>query len=209
MNLFSRLRHHAQNQPEAIAASSRFRMMTYRKLWSRVERATARLQGEWGVRRGDTIAYRGQAHPDAIVLYLALARCGAKLVAFEQPALSSGIDAIVRQFDIKIMVCDDEMPLDPAHFPAAIRSLSSLIMTRCPCQPSDLDEASDCPSLIMIGLAADHSVQMQPASLDQMAARKAVALNPLCHVAESLFDEHVFISVVLPALTSGATLHFL
>lgn len=59
------------------------RDITYRRLWSRIERGSARLQGEWGVRAGDTVAYVGSGHPDAIVLYFALLRIGASLLPLE------------------------------------------------------------------------------------------------------------------------------
>ncbi len=208
MNLFIQLRRHAQNQPETIAASSRFRMMTYRKLWSRVERATARLQGEWGVKSGDTVAYRGQAHPDALVLYLALARCGARLAALEQPALQSEIDAIVRELDVKIILHDDHAPLDDADLPAAIMPLSALIMTRCPYQPSDISEDPGCPSLLVIRLAADRRIQTSFASLDQLTRQSVVVPDRSRQIGGSLFDGSVFSAVVLPALASGATLIF-
>jgi acyl-CoA synthetase (AMP-forming)/AMP-acid ligase II len=208
MNLFTLLRQHAQNQPETSAASSRFRMMTYRKLWSRVERATARLQGEWGVKRGDTVAYRGQAHPDALVLYLALARCGARLVALEQPALQSEIDAIVRELDVKMILHDDHAPPERAQLTATIKPLSALIMTRCPYQPSDITEDPNCLSVIVIRLTTDSRAQFDFTSLDRMANHNAVMPDRSCQIADRLFDEHVFTAVVLPALASGTTLIF-
>lgn len=80
---FERLRALARLRPERIATVSPERTATYRKLWSRIERATARLQGEWGVQAGDTVALVGPCHADALVLWLALCRLGAALLPLE------------------------------------------------------------------------------------------------------------------------------
>src|SRR4051812_25241185 len=108
MDLFTQLRQHAQNQPATVASASRHRLATYRKLWSRIERATARLQAEWQVKRGDRVAYCGQAHPDSLVLYIALARSGACLVPLEQAALQAQAGLIARHLGIRLILHDDE-----------------------------------------------------------------------------------------------------
>ncbi|MEO0316554.1 MAG: hypothetical protein RL404_231 [Pseudomonadota bacterium] len=77
------LQGHAHERGERLAHVLSDRDITYRRLWSRIERASARLQGEWGVQAGDTVAYIGAGHPDAIVLYFALLRIGASLLPLE------------------------------------------------------------------------------------------------------------------------------
>src|SRR3569832_523659 len=97
MNLFTQLRHHAQVRPEAVAIYSQERVTTYRKLWSRIERATARLQGEWRIHAGDRVADLGKGHPAAIVLYASLARSGALLVPLKPAMPQSLIESTLRK----------------------------------------------------------------------------------------------------------------
>ena len=75
--LLAMLRSHAISHGDRRCHLLIDRVITYRRLWSRIERASARLQCEWGVAPGDTVAYVGTGHPDAIVLYAALLRIGA------------------------------------------------------------------------------------------------------------------------------------
>jgi acyl-CoA synthetase (AMP-forming)/AMP-acid ligase II len=208
MNLFELLRQHARIEPDSIAVSSSHRSMTYRKLWSRIERATARLQYEWGIESGDTVAYCGQAHPDAIVLYVALARCAARLVPLEHRALQSRIGEVVRALDVTIVVHDDQAPVEAAGLPAALKPLSALIMTRCPYQPSVIAEDAARPSLVVIRSPANGHVRSEQKSPDRMIVRTSAAQNRVYAVADSLFDDDVFAPVVLQALLAGRTLIF-
>jgi acyl-CoA synthetase (AMP-forming)/AMP-acid ligase II len=206
MDLFTQLRQHARTQPETVATASRQRDMTYRKLWSRVERATARLQAEWGVARGDRVVYSGPAHPDAIVLYVALARCGARLVAVEDPAWQPQAGLIMRELGAQLLLHEDGHP--PQRLPAVVRikPLSSLIDSRCPHQPFYIDEQARQPSLITVHGGA--GMQTIAYSLDQLIARIPAAVQQDACVTGRLFDEAVFAPVVLPALLSGRTLLF-
>lgn len=77
------LQSHATTHADSLAHLHPLRDITYRRLWSRIERGSARLQGEWGVRPGDLVAYIGSGHPDAIVLYFSLLRIGASLLPLE------------------------------------------------------------------------------------------------------------------------------
>lgn len=209
MNLFALLRQHALIQPDTVALSSRHRLATYRKLWSRIERATARLQGEWDVRSGAALAYCGQAHPDAIVLYMALARCGARLVPLEHPALQSQIDAIARELDIKIVLHDDDhAPVGRMHGSAVFKPLSALIMTRCPYQPSAVVEDQARCSLVNIDSVSNGRIRHTGKSLDQIAAHIPALSGPRHEIADSLFDQAVFAPIVLPTLIAGGTLIF-
>ncbi len=74
------LLHHRRHRPDAVALDFEGRTFTYGKLARRVERASARLWHEWGVRPGDRVAWLGLNHPDQLTLLFALARIGALLV---------------------------------------------------------------------------------------------------------------------------------
>jgi hypothetical protein len=193
------LQRHARMQPEVIACASRFRLATYRKLWSRIERATARLQGEWGVGSGDVLAYCGQAHPDALVLYVALARCGALLLPLERPALRSALAELAAALPLNLALVDDDAQPPAAALP--IHPLSALIGTPCPYQARLAKPDPAAPSLLRIGKAG----AIERHSLSQLQAMPAGGMH---EVHDSLFDADVFGPAVLPTLAAGATLFF-
>ena len=58
-DMLALLQRQAQAHSDAVAYVLPNRVITYRRFWSRIERACARLQGEWGVRQGDVVAYVG------------------------------------------------------------------------------------------------------------------------------------------------------
>lgn len=194
-DLFQALARHAREQPHAIACASRFRHASYRKLWSRVERATARLQGEWHVQQGDVVAYCGHGHPDALVLYAALARCAAMLLPLEHEAVRAALPALAAR--LKLVVFDDE--LAPPRVELAVHPLSSLIGERCPYQATVL--TPDLSACSLLRMAGDGSPQ--PFNLLQLAAVPASGGH---NVHGALFDPDVFGPVVLPTLLAGATL---
>ncbi|MDO9217821.1 MAG: AMP-binding protein, partial [Lacisediminimonas sp.] len=132
MNFFDILRSHALRLPDSIAtASSRHRRTTYRQLWSRIERGSARLQGEWLVEPGDIVIYAGHAHPDALVLWLSLARLGAALLPLESAALLLHAGALASRHEVRLLLHDDDLPAPlPDEFCACAR-LSALIARRC------------------------------------------------------------------------------
>ena len=74
------LLHHSGHHADDGALRFEGRTFTYGKLARRVERASARLWHEWGVRAGDRVAWLGLNHPDQLTLLFALARIGAMLV---------------------------------------------------------------------------------------------------------------------------------
>jgi hypothetical protein len=197
---FDLLQRHARTRPEVIACASKFRLATYRKLWSRIERATARLQSEWGVDSGDVLAYCGQAHPDALVLYVALARCGALLLPLERPALRSVLGDLAAALPLKLALVDDDAQPPAAVLP--IYPLSALISTYCPYQARHAKPDPAAPSLLRIGEAG----AIERHSLSQLQAMPASGMH---EVRDSLFDADVFGPAVLPTLAAGGTLIFL
>jgi acyl-CoA synthetase (AMP-forming)/AMP-acid ligase II len=205
MDLSTRLRSHARLQPEAIAVVSRDRSLTYRKLWSRIERATARLQAEWDIHSGMTVAYCGRAHPDAIVLYVALARCGALLVPLKDPAVWPRMEWILRDLDIKLVVHDDDVTNQLCESAVTFKPLSTLIMTRCVFQPSFIIEDPARPSIVFIRSVDNGQVSAGKRSFHQLAAQISAAQDQSHYMNGNLFDESVFATVVIPLLIAGNT----
>ena len=78
-------------QPHAIACASRFRLASYRKIWSSIERAMARLQGEWEVGRATWSLIGARDIPMRWCCMLALARCGALLLPLEHAAARAAL----------------------------------------------------------------------------------------------------------------------
>lgn len=216
MNLFAILREHAKLRADVIASRSSRRSVTYRKLWSRIERATARMKDEWQVKPGDTVIYYGCGNQDALMYYLAAARCGAKLLPLEHGALQH---AFLQQSASEIglaapavlLLHDDEIVFERP--PAARRTvnLSALIATRCHHTPL-VQEDDNQPSLLNPMWHADGTLNYQVQSLrglTSMAERVVVAAQdqPLLLDA-TLFDQHIFAPLVLPRLIAGGLLQF-
>ena len=107
-SFLSVLQAHAHDRADLLAHVLPDRDITYRRLWSRTERASARLQGEWGVQAGDTVAYVGNGHPDAIVLYFALLRIGASLLPLEGMTPAE-VRAAFLQHHATLAVHDDDV----------------------------------------------------------------------------------------------------
>jgi acyl-CoA synthetase (AMP-forming)/AMP-acid ligase II len=199
-SLFDLLQHYARSQQDAIACASRYRMASYRKIWSRIERAAARLQGEWLVAPGDVVAYCGQGHPDALVLYLALVRCGARLWPLEHPDGRVALADHAAGLPLKLVLFDDDGP--QPRWPATALPLSTLIGSHCPHQARPLPHDPAVPSLLAIdarGHASQHSLLQLQAAMP----------SGRHEVHRSLFDQEVLGPVVLPTLAAGKTLVFL
>jgi len=198
-SLFELLAQYARSQPAAIACASRYRMASYRKIWSRIERATARLQGEWQVTPGDVVAYCGQGHPDALVLYLALVRCGARLWPLEHPGGPAVLADHAAGLPLKMVLFDDDGPQPRAV--ATALPLSTLIGSHCPHEARALSFDPAVPSL----LAMDTDGKFIQYSLLQLQAALPSGLQ---EVHGRLFDQDVLGPVVLATLAAGKTLVF-
>jgi acyl-CoA synthetase (AMP-forming)/AMP-acid ligase II len=206
MQFFELLRQHARQEPNAIASRSSRRTVTYRKFWSRIERASARLIGEWRVQPGDLVVYWGCGHQDALMLYIAVARCGARLLPLEHPQQRQYGSDYLQQHRAKVLLHDDE--LSPATLPAAdtVTDLSSLIATRCHHHP-DLVEDDTRPSLLELSRTMDGKALCTERSLANLRTMAGDASSPFA-VSQALFDLDVLAAHVLPALAARGTIVF-
>lgn len=201
MDLFSQLRQHARTRTETIAVSSARRSMTYRKLWSRIERATARLQMEWGVRKGDTVAYIGNSHPDALVLFFALARSGACLLPLAPPATGDCSSMQVGAFALRALIIDDDLFIAAA--PCPVHTLSSLIASRCPHEPASIGEDLRLPALVLP--QSGESPPTQDFNLARLCGELITDVPDEADI-QTLFDLQVLMRQVLPVLQNGGRL---
>lgn len=202
MNLFEILRHHAKTIPLAVASRSSRRVVTYRKFWSRIERATARLKGEWGVRAGDTVVYWGQGHQDALMLYVAVARCGAKLLPLEHAITQRDSAQWLQQYPPILLLHDDELTFETAPRVPRVVDLSSLIATRCHHEPVVEEDAAS------ISLLVPHASGTMSSSLQQLSAAIGKAAPDEFRIDAALFDEAILAPRVIPVLAAGGTIIF-
>jgi acyl-coenzyme A synthetase/AMP-(fatty) acid ligase len=215
MDLFSTLREYARIKPHAIASVSSRRTVTYRKLWSRIERATARMKGEWQVRRGDTVIYWGCGHQDALMFYLATARCGARLLALEHDAVRQRIDEIMREVPAALLLNDDEIAGTQMPAVARIVNLSALIATRCHHTPEIDEDDSQASLLTVAGAAATEpgtALRYDEQSLHTLSSIASSAIgNDSARefaIGAALFDADILAPHVLPVLMAGGMLRF-
>jgi len=203
-SLLSILHDHALAHGDYIAHLLPDRVITYRRFWSRIERASARLQGEWGVVAGDTVIYWGSGHPDAIILYCALLRLGAKLMPCEDRDREY-VQHMVEQTKSQLVVHDDALTFtsSPAH------SLSSLLADWCHFDPVVIQDESATPALYLHDFIQNDNRAVSIGELIQ-------ALSPLQHVDEAeavvidgpIFHKEKLINLILPALIAGRRLQF-
>jgi len=196
--LLAMLSAHAHEHGDRLCHWLPERLITYRRFWSRIERASARLQGEWGVKQGQTIAYVGASHPDIFVLYAALLRIGAAFMPLEgittQVAMS-----FAQQADISHVVLDDHATL----IGRTTYYLPQLLADWCHFEPEVNEENPLAKSLLLPSAsgAIDHL------SLSELC----VKLSPRASsqwVTGSIFDIESLTSIILPSLRDLQTLHF-
>lgn len=174
------------------------RLITYRRFWSRIERASARLQGEWGVKQGQTIAYVGASHPDVVVLYAALLRIGAAFMPLEGVSMQAAM-SFVQQAEISHVVVDDRTTV----VGRTTYYLPQLLADWCHFEPEVNEENSLLKSLLLPSAsgAIDHL------SLSELC----VKLSPRASsqwVTGSIFDVESLTNIILPSLRDMQTLHF-
>lgn len=203
MNLFTILRQLAATRPDAIATQSPRRTVTYRKLWSRIERAGARLTGEWQVQPGQRVAYWGRGHQDAIVLYLGAARCGIKLLPLEHAHLQN--DRVLQALPVALLLHDDMLQFAAPPAAPIVTPLSPLIATRCPYPSIATDDPAQ-PGLVRVLRNEGGCIEASESSMDDLSQFLVSDLNP--RVQGALFDADRFERFILPALAAGGVIHF-
>jgi acyl-CoA synthetase (AMP-forming)/AMP-acid ligase II len=193
------LQHQAQAHSDAVAYILPDRVITYRRFWSRIERACARLQGEWGVRQGDVVAYVGHGHPDALVLYFALLRLGASLLPLETLTPEVVQTALTSQ-PVSLVLHDDGMNFDTAN----AQPLQLLLQDWCHCEPICVEEVSSSAQLL---LSADNG-KLQSLTIDHLLSAMAPQARSL-FVGDRIFSLDILTSVVFPALHAARELIFI
>jgi acyl-CoA synthetase (AMP-forming)/AMP-acid ligase II len=196
--LLAMLSVHAHEHGDLLCHWLPERLITYRRFWSRIERASARLQGEWGIKQGQTIAYVGASHPDIIVLYAALVRIGAAFMPLEDLSMQAAMP-FVQQADISHVVVDDHTTLvdRTTHY------LPQLLADWCHFEPEVNEENPLLKSLLLPSASGliDHL------SLSELC----VKLSPRASshwVTGSIFDVESLTTIVWPSLRDLQTLHF-
>lgn len=203
-SLLTILHDHAQSHGESIAHLLPDRVITYRRFWSRIERASARLQGEWGVAVGDMVIYWGLGHPDAIILYCALLRLGAKLMPCEDRD-SEYVQHMVKQTNSHLVVHDDALTFTSS----SAHSLSSLLADWCHFDPTVIQDESSRPALYLTDLinvdgaaVSVSELMLNIAQLQPSEALEAVVVDG------PIFRKEKLTQHILPALIARRRLKF-
>ena len=211
--LLATLQSHAALHGEALAHLLPDRVITYRRFWSRIERAAARLQGEWGIQPDESVAYVGNGHPDAIVLYCALMRLGALLLPLEEYPVAQAL-RVMQQANVKLIVHDDDIKIEgmPAH------PLSLMLADWCHFDPVIVLEDVQRLSLLIpqkngnvqapLKISLQQFLQMPASDLraNQFLADAADDAGVL--VGRSVFEVTLFAGVIVPALLAAQPMRF-
>ena len=203
MHIFSILVEHARAHPDAVAMQCAQRITSYRKLNSRIERATARLQGEWRIRPGDLVAYCGAGHQDAVVLYFALLRCSADLLVM--PANTADIATTLSRHQPTLLLNDSGEPVASPTSGLRTYPLHTIIATRCHHQVADIPRqaANRLLRVATDGSAATFEIQSSDALFARIKSRcDAVRID-----AGRIFDDAVFAPMLLSCLSGGGMVH--
>ncbi len=192
------LQQHAATHADRLAHGLPDRDITYRRLWSRIERGSARLQGEWGVRAGDTVAYVGQGHPDAIVLYFSLLRIGASLLPLER-VVPSVENELMSEMKVVLAVHDDGV--DVQGVPA--RRLEDLLAVWCHYDPA---LAVDDPERSALWLPGDDG-QWHSSTLSELCTDLPTRARAN-FVSDRIFTTDTLRQVVLPSLVMAQQMEF-
>lgn len=197
-NMLALLQHQAQAHSDAVAYVLPNRVITYRRFWSRIERACARLQGEWDVRQGDVVAYVGNGHPDALILYFALLRLNASMLPLEALAPDLVRSALIGQ-PVSLLVCDDGLALEGVK----AQPLQLLLEDWCHYEPVCVDEVSSSAHLLLKSEQGD----LMALTLDHLMSSMEAQAQSL-YVGERIFSLDILTSVIFPALHAAQELIF-
>ncbi len=203
-SLLAILHDHALSHGENIAHLLPDRVITYRRFWSRIERASARLQGEWHVKADDIVIYWGLGHPDAIVLYCALLRLGAKLMPCEG-CDREYVQHMVEQTQSDLVIHDEALTFtsSPAH------SLASLLADWCHFDPTVIQDESSKPSLFLPDLSDVNSEAVSVSELIQnLSTLKQSEAAEAVVVDGPIFQKEKLTQLILPALVTRRRLQF-
>lgn len=197
-SMLALLEKHATEHADSLAHVLPTRDITYRRLWSRIERGSARLQGEWGVREGDLVAYAGSGHPDAIVLYFSLLRIGASLLPLESMPAADVHNALAAMKPV-LLVHDDDVQAGP--WPA--RRLDDLLEDWSHHDPVLASDDMTCRALWL----PDGKGQWQAVSLLELCA--ALPASPRTgFIDDRIFTADLLTNVVLPSLRDVRLMQF-
>jgi acyl-coenzyme A synthetase/AMP-(fatty) acid ligase len=197
-HMLALLQHQAQAHSDAVAYVLPDRVITYRRFWSRIERACARLQGEWDVQRGDVVTYVGRGHPDALILYFALLRLGASLLPLEALAPELVRVALTSQ-PVSLVLHDDGLSFDTVKS----RPLQLLLADWCHFEPRCVDEVSGSALLLL----KSERGELQSLTIDHLLSAMAPQARSLC-VGDQIFSLNTLTNVIFPALHAARELIF-
>ena len=202
-SLLATLQSHASLRADALAHVLPERVITYRRLWSRIERASARLQGPWQVHPWQRVAYIGHGHPDAIVLYCALLRIGACLLPLEGLPVPQA-QQIAQQAGATLAIHDDAIVL--SEMPA--QPLSLLLDDWCHFYPVLMPEDPDFAGLVLPVMQNGVRV-LQPGSLRQLSQLAVPARDgSVAQVGATIFTLDTLSRIIFPALLTARPLQF-
>ena len=192
------LEKHATTHGDHLAHILPLRDITYRRLWSRIERGSARLHGEWGVKAGDLVAYVGHGHPDAIVLYFSLLRIGASLLPLEAMTAADVSKALAAMKPV-LVVHDDDMQTAP--WPS--QRLEDLLAVWSHHEPAIVADDLARRALWL----QDAQGQWQATSLFELCA--ALPATPRStFIDDRIFTTDLLAHVVLPSLRDACLMQF-
>jgi len=198
IDMLALLQHQAEAHTDAVAYVLPNRVITYRRFWSRIERACARLQGEWGVRQGDVVAYVGSGHPDALILYFALLRLGASLLPLEALAPEVVRAALISQ-PVSLVLHDEGMRFDKIK----AQPLQLLLKDWCHYEPLCVNEVSSSARLLLISGQGE----LQSLTMDHLLGAMVPHAQSL-YVGQQIFTLDMLTSVIFPALHAARELIF-
>jgi len=198
IDMLALLQHQAEAHTDAVAYVLPNRVITYRRFWSRIERACARLQGEWGVRQGDVVAYVGSGHPDALILYFALLRLGASLLPLEALAPEVVRAALISQ-PVSLVLNDEGMRFDKIK----AQPLQLLLKDWCHYEPLCVNEVSSSARLLLISGQGE----LQSLTMDHLLGAMVPHAQSL-YVGQQIFTLDMLTSVIFPALHAARELIF-
>jgi fatty-acyl-CoA synthase len=206
----------ASCQPERIALRADGQDTSWRRLWNRIERASARLASEWQVTPGARVAYLGHNRAEEVILLYALARVGAVLVPLNYRLVEPEWRSVLEHAGAEHLVFDAALAA-PARGLAALAGIpahpvEALIATFCPARPVFTERPGSTPVLLVYtsgtsgtpkgvlhtqeGMLWNATASI--AAHDLVSSDHVLTVLPLFHVGGLCIQ-------TVPALAAGAT----